>query len=449
MNGPRKKAQLPAGITRLKTGRYQARVRFPRDPLKGTRGGVAQSFGTQSDALAWLVAERQRVERGERVGRGSTTTLRAFLVHFYEKVRESTRGGALSPRTCAIDLVALDTYVFRRAPSLADLPMHKLPAAVPEFRQHFRDLAESGLARATVGRVHRVLRARLAFAVADGMLRENPMDNPRIVVSGKHKKRKAVLSAEQATALLEVCPGSRIGAFVATLIWSGGRPGEIAGLLHQDVDLDRRVIHIRRALVRVKPTAANVGAGVSWSLNETKTRSERTVPIPDGLVDLLRQHRVEQIETQLAAGRAYENHGLVFATDFGRPYFLDVISARYLKPLLRSAAVHLHGETPLPLPPPTRAKAYTDALAAFRAQEARCVEATAFPMGVGFYSCRHSYGSRLSNERVPLRDIMDLMGHKTASVTLDSYLQSTAESHRRALETLESSIAPKVRIGPA
>jgi integrase len=151
-------------------------------------------------------------------------------------------------------------------------------------------------------------------------MRTNPMTDGRIPVSGKKKRPRAILSVEQAAALFAVCPLSRIGTYVATLLWAGLRPGEAAGLLWEDVNLTRRTLHIRRALVRLKPTAEQRGSGTSWELSTTKTGTERFVPIPDVLVAMLRRHRAEQVETRLAAGSEYETHDLVFASAFGKPY---------------------------------------------------------------------------------------------------------------------------------
>ncbi|MEP6832956.1 MAG: tyrosine-type recombinase/integrase [Gemmatimonas sp.] len=233
-------------------------------------------------------------------------------------MRKTTKGdGVLSAATCQADLELLELYIMRRAPGLAHFALAKL--TTPPLRQHFQELSISGLAAATVSRVHRTLRARLAYAVAEGLMRHNPMADARIPVAGKIKKRtRAILSVPQAAALFAVWQQCRIGTFVATLLWTGVRPGEAAGLTWADVNLERRTLHIRRALVRLKPTAAERGSGGSWLLSTTKTGTERFAPIPDVLVAMLRRHRAEQVEQRLAAGSEYANHDLVFASAFGQ-----------------------------------------------------------------------------------------------------------------------------------
>ena len=231
------------------------------DPISGKRGGPSKSFDVKADAEAWLAEELARIDRGETPGAANNkTTLRAFLTDFYENVRKTTRGsGVISTRTAQDSLALLELYVFRRAPGMAATALSKL--TVPMFRDHFRELSESGLSRATVSRVARDLRARLAYAVASGELRSNPMDSPLISVSGKKKKDRAILSGVQAGALFNVLPQTTEGTYIATLLWCGLRPAEAAGLLWSDCDLEARSLRIRRALVRTKPTEDETRAG--------------------------------------------------------------------------------------------------------------------------------------------------------------------------------------------
>ena len=437
------KPRRRGSITKLASGNFLARIRLPADPVTGKRAGPSKSCETKAEAETWLADELARLDRGERVGSGSRETLEAFLRDFYANVRKTTKGdGVLSPATCQADLELLELYVFRRAPGLAAMALSKL--TTPPLRQHFQTLSASGLAHATVSRVHRTLRARLAYAVAEGLMRHNPMADARIPVSGKKKRQRAILSAAQAAALFAVCPESRIGTFVATMLWTGVRPGEAAGLTWGDVNLDRRTLHIRRALVRLKPTAETRGSGANWTLSTTKTGTERFVPIPDVLVGMIRRHRAEQVEQRLAAGSEYATtHDLVFASAFGQPYQIDSMGAEYLKPLLRRAALHLAGVEPLAMPPATRAQSFKDALVARRAQEDEAIALTGFPMGVSWYALRHSFATRLDQLRVPIKDISELLGHANVTTTLTSYIHGNEDTRRSALTTLEDALLPK------
>ena len=89
----------------------------------------------------------------------------------------------------------------------------------------------------------------------------------------------------------------------------GLRRGEALGLRWTDVDLTAGRVHITKALSRV---------GKDLALRDVKTESSAaTVPLPDELVTVLRQHRRAQLaDIQVAQGNKL---GLVFTTENGTP----------------------------------------------------------------------------------------------------------------------------------
>lgn len=91
----------------------------------------------------------------------------------------------------------------------------------------------------------------------------------------------------------------------------GLRRGELLGLRWADVDLDAAELTIRQTVTRV--------AG-SLQYQPPKTRrSRRTLPLPDPVVSALRLHRARQAVLRLAAGKDWQDAGLVFTTAHGTP----------------------------------------------------------------------------------------------------------------------------------
>ena len=52
---------------------------------------------------------------------------------------------------------------------------------------------------------------------------------------------------------------------------------------------------------------------------EIKERRRKTVPVPSPLVKLLRAHRAQPNRERLAAANIWEDFGVVFAQENGRP----------------------------------------------------------------------------------------------------------------------------------
>lgn len=93
------------------------------------------------------------------------------------------------------------------------------------------------------------------------------------------------------------------------LIVTGCRRGEIMGLKWEKVDFDNSRVKIDRALVSSK------SKGVFEE--STKTSDIRYLTLPRETMDLLRQHKREQLRLQLANGDRWIHTGYVFTQDNG------------------------------------------------------------------------------------------------------------------------------------
>lgn len=93
------------------------------------------------------------------------------------------------------------------------------------------------------------------------------------------------------------------------LLVTGCRRGEIMGLKWEKVDFENSRVKIDRALI-VSPSK-----GVYEST--TKTSDIRFLTLPQETMNLLRQHKREQLRLQLANGDRWVNSGYVFTTDNG------------------------------------------------------------------------------------------------------------------------------------
>lgn len=420
-------------------GRFRARYSAGDDPVTGQRVQRARTFDDRRSAQAWLTAELHQLDSGQRQRRLTAgQTLATFLREFYSTDRRGLKGRTLSPRTCQVDMDLLERYVIRRAPALAETPLGRL--STDACARHFRWLADGDsthgpLAKATVSRVFRVVKARLSHAVKLGHLRANPLRSDLIPIDGKAAKQHRTLTAEQAQSLLAVAHTDRYGLGVALLTWTGLRPGEGFGLTWDDVDFEGQALIVRRALVRTR------GA---WELRGTKTDTTRRVPIPASLTLQLAAHRRTQAAERLLAGAEYQNHGLVFATEWGLPVHLDLVAARHFKPLLVMAAYHLLGRTRPPVPVPSRSQRYRDAMDARSVADASALADASFPL-ISLYELRHGVATMLLRANVHPKIVGDRLGHARTSTTLDIYSHVSPDMQSRALTELEAALTPTLR----
>jgi integrase len=169
------------------------------------------------------------------------------------------------------------------APFFGDAPLTVVTATrILEFRAK---LQGGGLAPRTVNLVLALVRAVLRFAVANGHIATSPTDR-----LGRGKLMLPIEKAKLAppierpedvgrllAALREISEESRrpwLYPFFSLLAYTGLRRGEALGLRWSDVDLERRMITVRRSYG-----------------GQTKSSKHRTVPMPSVLVAILRAAR--------------------------------------------------------------------------------------------------------------------------------------------------------------
>jgi integrase len=129
-------------------------------------------------------------------------------------------------------------------PALGRIKLRDLTSA--QVRWFYRERLDSGLAPATVHKLHVALHKALKAAVADGLIPRNAAAGiklPRIT-----REEIDPLNQEEVLRLLEAAHGDRLEALYVLAIHTGMRQGELLALKWDDVDLERGVLRVRRTL---------------------------------------------------------------------------------------------------------------------------------------------------------------------------------------------------------
>ena len=172
--------------------------------------------------------------------------------------------------------------------------------------------------------------------------------------------------------------------------------------------LDAGLVHVVRVAVEVS------GRVTTMAYPKSKA-GRRSVPPPAFVVELLRAHR-----RNYSPGPA----GEVFTNTAGGPLRRTLFRPRDWRPALVRAG--LLGKVTQTGPHTYRA-AWPDPAGRERSAEfARLHEAVTHVAkhaagGLRFHDLRHSYATWLVSDRVPINDIVAVMGHENASTTLNLY----------------------------
>jgi integrase len=272
-----------------------------------------------------------------------------------------------------------------------DLGHIKLKDLTPvQVRWFYRQRLDSGLAPATVHKLHVVLHKALKAAVADGLIPRNAVAGlklPRII-----REEIDPLNQEEARRLLKAACGDRLEALYVLALSTGMRQGELVALKWDDIDLERAVLRVRRTLSRTYK---------GYVLDEPKTnKSRRTIRLTAGAVEALRAHLSRQLEEMERVGSLYQPGGLVFATTTGTLINPSNLRNRSLKPLLKRAGLR-----------PIR-----------------------------FHDLRHTCATLLLSKDVYPKVVSEMLGHASVSITLDIYSHLLPDMQEKAAKALEEAL---------
>lgn len=245
-------------------------------------------------------------------------------------------------------------------------------------------------AKASLVKIKRLIKQTLDFGIKNNMIRFNAaigitmptMSEPKeITILDVEEQKKYVTALELTSYKLP---------FITTL-YSGLRRGEMIALKWQNVDMDKMEINVCESYKRVKKF--NTDGTHEHTIDKKKPKTKkgtRIVPIPSFINDLLKNK--------------YK---------LTNPAPTDLVFASANGTHLKDANIR-------------------------RAQMAVCNNANI--RYVSFHSLRHTYATRLIEAGVDVKTVSELLGHSTIELTLNTYVHSTDDTKRSAVNALENLI---------
>ncbi len=323
----------------------------------GKRNRPTEYFDTEREAKARLREMIRARDRNATV-RPAHTTLKDFIAIWLEQVVKPNR--------------ATNTYSYYEAltrlyilPKLGRTPLGKLSAT--DIREWQAALLDEGVTGKNVKLANYALRTILRQAIKEELIETNAallVDPPRT-----ERFEARPLEEDEVVTFLKAIQGKRHELVFLTAIGTGLRIGELLGLRWEDIDTERRFIHVRGALHRV------VGGQLQYKSTKNVT-SKATIAIPRFVADALHAHKKSYLEAEDKPASNF-----VFATN-------------------------RTGAPPYP----------TTILRALR----EITEATKLPP-IRFHDLRHTYGSMLLDMDVDLKAVSDMLRHRDIATTANTY----------------------------
>ena len=325
--------------------------------------------------------------RGKRIVRkASAKTKSGALAKLKQNLRDHEDGLAIGPQNYTVaqavrnwlefGLSNRDPATARKCTILAS--RHIIPAlgarklrelSADDVDRWLADKAKS-LSTDTLRQIRSILKRSVSRAQARDKVKRNVVllcDVP----AGRDGRPSKALSLDQAEAVLDAAAGTAMHAYIVLSILIGARTEELRALTWDHVDLEGDP----DASPPIPPSIMvwrSVRAG-----GETKTKkSRRTLALPRRCVDALKLHRDFQEHQRGAAGAAWQDHRLVFASSVGTQRNANNV-LRSFRSIVAKTALTAGDWTPREM--------------------------------------RHSFVSLLSDSGVPIENIARLVGHAGGS----------------------------------
>lgn len=385
---PRKSTRNASGggsIRQRSDGRWEARFTVGRDPGTGKQIQRSVYGSTQKEVRQKLAQAVAAIDSGTytmpskmTVGQWLDIWQRDYLggvkpftvLNYSQHIKNH-----IKPALGAVKLEALNAHTIQGFYNSLGKPQEDKP----------------GLSAKTVKCIHGVLHKALSQAVKVGYLRFNPAEAcelPRI-----ERKEIKPLNNEEIGAFMKAIQGHRFEAVYLVTLFTGLRRGEVCGLTWDCVDLDQGTILVNKQLQSVP------GQPGEFRLVSSKNGKGRTITAAPFVVDVLRQHKVQQAEARLKAGPLWQDSGFVFCNEIGER-----------------------------LSPNTVYHNFKRIAASIGLPDAR------------LHDLRHSYAVASLRAGDDIKTVQGNLGHHTAAFTLDTYGHVTEEMKRASADRMEAFI---------
>ncbi|WP_368182183.1 tyrosine recombinase XerC [Anaerotruncus rubiinfantis] len=226
------------------------------------------------------------------------------------------------------------------------------------------------------------------YAISQGIVNDNPCRY--VTLPSQVTPTQKCYTLEEAQQFLTLLQEEPIHwrTFFTLAIYGGFRRGELCGLEWKDIDFDTGVITVQRTSLYLK------GKGVFTDTPKTKG-SQRSLKLPDSVVDLLRRYRAIQAADRLRVGDQWIDSDRLFVGWNGKPLNPNSVQGWLYEFFDRTGM-----------------------------------------RKVNIHSFRHLNATLLINSGADIKTVSSALGHSQTSTTLNIYAHSFAAAQAKATDAV-------------
>ncbi len=363
-------------VRQLASGQWQARYRGPDGLIRP----ADRTFATKTLAERWLTRTEADLLNGEWINPDDGGIPFAEYAAAWIEERPGLRPSTIKAYRSVLRRHLIPAFGVRAICEIKE-------ANVRRWR---KTMLDSGVGAPTAAKAYVLLKAVLATAVDDGMIRRNPC-RVKGAATGRSPERPAI-TVRQIFILADAI-GPQYRCLILLAAMCSLRWGELAALRRQDLDLAARTVKIERSLTQLS------GGGRSFGPPKSEA-GRRTVVIPEIIIPDLARH--------LDRFAAPDDSDLVFTAPAGGPLHHGNFRRRVWLPVTRSSGLS----------------------------------------GIHLHDLRHAGNTLSADAGANLRELMERMGHSSTRAAL-IYLHGGDERQRAIADTVSNMARKALRKQPA
>lgn len=349
-------------------GTWEARVTMGTNPTSGKPVRKSIYGKTQKEVRQKMTAILGSMDKGTYQPE-SKATVRTWMNEWLETFCTNKLKGYTLTSYRGI----VDNHINKH---LGALPLQSVRGS--DIQRMYNKMIADGLSPKTVKNVGAVMHKAFGMAVKQGMIAANPCDAAELPAMQQHEIKP--LTDEEIPLFLQAIQEDEMGNAYALCLLAGLREAECLGLSWEQVDFARGAITICQQLQKEKTKG-----GKYMIVPFTKSNKPRTIYPPQLAFDYLKSEQLRQAEKKLAAGQMWDNpNNLVFTNAGGG----NLAISTFYKTFKRIAT-------------------------AIGRPDARP------------HDLRHTCATVAIASGSDVKSVQDLLGHATASFTLNVYAHSS------------------------
>ena len=377
----RKNAAGAGTLRQRSNGRWEGRVTIGYD--SGTGKPIRRSIygDTQADVRKQMIAILRDIDNGTY-----QTPSKITVAQWLEEWLNTFCANKVKPLTLQSYRGIIKRHI---TPVIGAMELQKVKGA--QVQQLYNALTKKGLGGKTVKNIGAVLHKAFSVAIKQGLIAANPCDGAELPKT-EHKEIHP-LSDEEIPLFLSAIENAPMRNAYALCLFAGLREGECLGLSWKQVDFKKGHITVSQQLQVEKAKGARY-----YIASTTKSGKPRTIEPPPIAFEYLRAERVRQAENRLKAGPLWSNpDDLVFTNEIGGHYVFYTFYRRF-----KNIATSIGRPDLRP------------------------------------HDLRHTAATVAIASGADIKSVQDLLGHATASFTLNVYAHTSEQMMKDTAARMQS-----------